>query len=144
MAACPSSPDNIKTVAQIAGTKVGQVLIGSCTNSSFADLMMAAAVLKGRYINNMVEFGIAPGSREVLNMLAKNNCLSDIISAGGRILETGCGPCIGLGVGLLEDGEIKDFREDENDGIALTVVDEDGTPIVITTTIDKNGVISFD
>ncbi|MHC4240298.1 MAG: aconitase family protein, partial [Planctomycetota bacterium] len=69
----------------------------SCTNSSFADLMMVAEVLKGRRINNMVEFAVAPGSREVLNMLAANGALADIISAGGRILESGCGPCIGLG-----------------------------------------------
>ena len=97
MAACPSSPDNVKSVAEIAGTKVGQVVIGSCTNSSFADLMMAAKVLKGRRINKMVEFAVAPGSREVLNMLADNGALGDMISAGARILESGCGPCIGQG-----------------------------------------------
>ena len=97
MAACPSSPDNVKTVAEIAGARTGQVVIGSCTNSSFADLMMVARVLKGRRINNMVEFAIAPGSREVLNMLAVNGTLADMVSAGARILETGCGPCIGQG-----------------------------------------------
>ena len=97
MAACPSSPDNIKTVRDISGTKIGQVVIGSCTNSSFADLMMVAKVLKGRQINNMVECAIAPGSREVLNMLAQNGALADMISAGARILESGCGPCIGQG-----------------------------------------------
>ncbi|MFQ6036385.1 MAG: aconitase family protein, partial [Sedimentisphaerales bacterium] len=97
MAACPSSPDNVKTVREIAGLQVGQVVIGSCTNSSLADLMMVAKVLKGRRINNMVEFAIAPGSREVLNMLAENGALADMISAGARILETGCGPCIGQG-----------------------------------------------
>jgi aconitate hydratase len=97
MAACPSSPDNVKTVRDIAGIKIGQVVIGSCTNSSFADLMMVAKVLKGRVINNMVECAIAPGSREVLNMLAQNGALADMISAGARILESGCGPCIGQG-----------------------------------------------
>jgi aconitate hydratase len=97
MAACPSSPDNVKCVAEISGARIGQVAIGSCTNSSFADLMMVANVLKGRRINNMVEFAVAPGSRQVLNMLAVNGALADIISAGGRILESGCGPCIGLG-----------------------------------------------
>jgi aconitate hydratase len=97
MAACPSSPDNVKRVAEIAGVEVGQVAIGSCTNSSFADLMMVAKVLKGRRINSMVEFAISPGSREVLNMLAANGALADMISAGARILESGCGPCIGLG-----------------------------------------------
>ncbi len=97
MVACPSSPDNVKAVREIAGDKIGQVVIGSCTNSSFADLMMVAKVLKGRRINNMVEFAIAPGSREVLNMLAENGALADMISAGARILESGCGPCIGQG-----------------------------------------------
>ena len=98
MAACPSSPDNVKTVREIAGLKAGQVIIGSCTNSSFADLMMVAKALKERRINNMVEFAVAPGSREVLNMLAENGALADMISAGARILETGCGPCIGQGL----------------------------------------------
>ena len=97
MAACPSSPDNVKTVSEIAGIQTGQIVIGSCTNSSFADLMMVAKVLKGRRINNMVEFAIAPGSREVLNMLAENGALADMISAGARILESACGPCIGQG-----------------------------------------------
>jgi len=97
MAACPSSPDNVKTVAEIAGVQIGQVVVGSCTNSSFADLMVVAKVLKGKRINNMVEFAVAPGSREVLSMLAENGALADIISAGARILECGCGPCIGQG-----------------------------------------------
>jgi aconitate hydratase len=97
LAACPSSPDNVKTVSEIAGAKTGQVLVGSCTNSSFSDLMMVAGVLKGRCINNMVEFGLAPGSREVLKMLAENGALADLIAAGARILEAGCGPCIGQG-----------------------------------------------
>jgi aconitate hydratase len=97
MAACPSSPDNVKTVREIAGIQVGQVVIGSCTNSSFADLMMVARILKGRRINNMLEFAIAPGSRQVLTMLADNGALADMISAGARVLETGCGPCIGQG-----------------------------------------------
>ena len=97
MAACPSSPDNVKTVGKVAGVTVGQVAIGSCTNSSFADLMMVAAVLKGRKVNPMVELGIAPGSKQVLNMLAKNCALADMIAAGARILESGCGPCIGQG-----------------------------------------------
>jgi len=97
MAACPSSPDNIKTVREIAGERVGQIAVGSCTNSSFTDLMMVARVLAGRRINNMVEFAVAPGSREVLNMLAQNGALADLISAGARILESSCGPCIGQG-----------------------------------------------
>jgi aconitate hydratase len=98
MAACPSSPDNVKRVREIEGRKIGQVIIGSCTNSSYADLMMAARVLRGRCVNSMVEFAVAPGSREVLNMLAKNGTLADMIAAGARILESGCGPCIGQGL----------------------------------------------
>jgi aconitate hydratase len=97
MAAYPSSPDNIKTINEIAGLETGQVVVGSCTNSSYSDLMMVATVLKGRRVNEMVEFAIAPGSREVLNMLADNGALSGMISAGARILESGCGPCIGQG-----------------------------------------------
>ena len=97
MAACPSSPDNIKPIREIAGKRVGQIAVGSCTNSSFADLMMTARVLKGRRIDPMVEFAVAPGSREVLNMLAANGALADLIAAGARILESACGPCIGQG-----------------------------------------------
>lgn len=103
MAACPSSPDNVKTVKEIAGLQTRQVLIGSCTNSGFADLMMVAKVLKGRRINNMVEFAIVPGSRAVLNMLAEAGALGDMISAGARVLECGCGPCIGQGLSPADD-----------------------------------------
>ena len=98
LAACPSSPDNVKPISEIAGVGVKQVIIGSCTNSSFSDLMMVSKVLKGRRVNSMVEFAIAPGSREVLKMLSGNGALADMISAGARILETGCGPCIGQGL----------------------------------------------
>ncbi|MHC4758351.1 MAG: aconitate hydratase [Planctomycetota bacterium] len=97
LAACPSSPGNIKKVSEIAGLETNQVVLGSCTNSSYSDLMMAASVLKGKHVHPMVEFAIAPGSREVLNMLAENGALSDLIAAGARILESGCGPCIGQG-----------------------------------------------
>ena len=103
MSACPSSPDNVKAVREIAGIQIRQVLIGSCTNSGFADLMMVAKVLKGRRINNMVEFAIVPGSREVLNMLAESGALGDMISAGARVLECGCGPCIGQGLSPADD-----------------------------------------
>ncbi|MHC4564076.1 MAG: aconitate hydratase, partial [Planctomycetota bacterium] len=97
MAACPSSPDNVKPVREIAGIRTNQIAVGSCTNSSYVDLMMVAQVLKGRRINPLVEFAIAPGSREVLNMLAQNGALADVIAAGARILESACGPCIGQG-----------------------------------------------
>lgn len=97
LAACPSSPDNIKTVAELQGTKTNQIVVGSCTNSSYTDLMMVAEALKGRRIDPMIEFAIAPGSRQVLAMLAKNGALANIIASGARILESGCGPCIGQG-----------------------------------------------
>lgn len=97
LAACPHSPDNIVRVRELAGRKVDQVLIGSCTNSSLKDLMMVASVLRGRTVHPDTSFGIAPGSRQVLSMLAENGALTDIISAGARILESACGPCIGMG-----------------------------------------------
>jgi aconitate hydratase len=97
LAACSPSPDNIKTIKSLSGTKVNQVIIGSCTNSSFTDLMLVAKVLKGKTINPAVEFAIAPGSKQVMSMLAKNGALADIIASGARILESACGPCIGQG-----------------------------------------------
>ena len=97
LAACPSSPDNVKTIKELSGTKVGQVIIGSCTNSSFADLAMVSTVLKGRQVSPDVTLAIAPGSRQVLEMLSRNGMLADMIAAGARIMETGCGPCIGQG-----------------------------------------------
>ncbi len=97
MAACPSSPDNVVSVEEIAGRKIHQVVIGSCTNSSYQDLMIAAEILKGRKIDPSVEFGIAPGSRQVLQMIAQNGALADLLAAGARLLESACGPCIGQG-----------------------------------------------
>jgi aconitate hydratase len=97
LAACPSSPDIVRPISQIAGTEVRQVAIGSCTNSSYTDLMMVARVLKARRVHPMVELAIAPGSKQVLGMLAGNGGLEDLIAAGARILESGCGPCIGQG-----------------------------------------------
>ena len=97
MVACPHSPDNVKTVAEIAGMKIDQVCIGSCTNSSLLDMMKVAYILKGKTVNPDVSLSIAPGSKQVLNMISMNGCLSDIISAGARILESACGPCIGMG-----------------------------------------------
>jgi aconitate hydratase len=97
MAACPSSPDNIAPISEIAGRKINQVVIGSCTNSSFMDMMMVAEAIKGRTVDPMVELGIAPGSKQVLEMLAANGAMADLIKAGARIVESGCGPCIGQG-----------------------------------------------
>lgn len=103
LAACPSSPDNIKSIKELSGIEVGQVIIGSCTNSSFRDLSIVGAMLKGRKIADNVTLSIAPGSRQVLEMLARNGVLADIISAGARILESGCGPCIGQGQSPAND-----------------------------------------
>ena len=102
LAAQSPSPDNIRTVAALAGEQVAQVLIGSCTNSSYQDLMLVAAVLKGRTVHSSVELGIAPGSRQVLEMLAANGTLGDLVAAGARVLEAGCGPCIGQGLSPAE------------------------------------------
>ncbi len=93
----PHSPDNIGTVKELAGTRVDQVMVGSCTNSSYRDLMIVAAMLKGRRVFPDVSFGVAPGSRQVLEMIAKNGALADIIASGARVLESTCGFCIGAG-----------------------------------------------
>lgn len=95
--ACPHSPDNIKTVESLKGTKVNQVCIGSCTNSSLYDMLKVAALLKGKTINPDVSLSISPGSKQVLTMLADCGALSDIIASGARVLECACGPCIGMG-----------------------------------------------
>ncbi len=97
LAACPHSPDNIKTVTELAGMKIDQVCIGSCTNSSYLDLMRVAAILKGKKVAETVSLSIAPGSKQVYTMLAQNGALADLIDAGARILECACGPCIGMG-----------------------------------------------
>ncbi|MCD4824648.1 MAG: aconitate hydratase [Phycisphaerae bacterium] len=96
------SPDNIKTVVELAGAKVRQVIIGSCTNSSYQDLMLVAAAIKGRTVHPDVELGIAPGSKQVLTMLSRNGALGDMIAAGARIIESSCGPCIGQGFSPAE------------------------------------------
>ena len=95
--ACPHSPDNVKTVAELNGVKVDQVCIGSCTNSSLADLLKVAAILKGKKIAPHVSLSISPGSRQVLSMLARCGALEDILASGARLLECACGPCIGMG-----------------------------------------------
>lgn len=97
MAACPHSPDNVKSIEEIGPQKIDQVLIGSCTNSSYLDLMRVAHIMKGKTVHPDVSFGIAPGSKQVYNMLARNGALADLIEAGARILECACGPCIGMG-----------------------------------------------
>lgn len=97
MVACPYSPDNVVAVSKLKNKKVNQVAIGSCTNSSYLDLMKVSELLKGKTIAEHVSLVISPGSKQVLNMLADNGGLSNLISAGARILESGCGPCIGMG-----------------------------------------------
>ena len=95
--ACPHSPDNIVTVESLKGTKVDQVCIGSCTNSSLFDMLKVAALLKGKTIDPSVSLSISPGSKQVLTMLADCGALTDILASGARVLECACGPCIGMG-----------------------------------------------
>ena len=97
LAAQPHSPDRVDTVANIGKIKVDQVAIGSCTNSSYMDLMKVAQILKGKTVCPHVSLVIAPGSKQVLTMLAQNGALADLVAAGARILESACGPCIGMG-----------------------------------------------
>lgn len=97
MAACPSNPANVKTVAEVAGLPCSQVMIGSCTNSSLKDMQLVASMLKGRIVDPGVSLAIAPGSKQVLRMLSEDGSLAIMLAAGCRILESACGPCIGLG-----------------------------------------------
>lgn len=97
MAAMPHMPDRVKTVEEIGQIKVNQVCIGSCTNSSLMDMLKVAAILKGKKVAPNVSLTISPGSMQVLNMLSLNGALSDILTAGARLLECACGPCIGMG-----------------------------------------------
>lgn len=97
MAACPHSPDNIKSIEALSDISVDQCCIGSCTNSSYLDMMRVAAILKGKTVADTVSLTIGCGSKQVYNMLAQNGALADLIAAGARILECACGPCIGMG-----------------------------------------------
>ena len=101
--ACPHSPDNIKKVKELEGLKVNQVLIGSCTNSSYTDLMNVASILKGKKVHPEVSLGISFGSKQILRMLSENGALASMIEAGARILESTCGPCIGMGQSPCSD-----------------------------------------
>ncbi len=94
---CPSSPDNVQPVTELADVQLAQVCIGSCTNSSLRDLMTVAAILRGRTVHPGLSLTISPGSRQVLGLLAQNGALADLVQAGARVLESGCGPCIGMG-----------------------------------------------
>ncbi len=97
MIARPHSPDNVVKVAEVEGTKVDQIAIGSCTNSSLRDLMVVSGALKGKTVHPSVSLVISPGSRQVFEMISRNGALADLVSAGARILESACGPCIGMG-----------------------------------------------
>ena len=96
-AACPHSPDNVSSVAEIGKIKIDQVCVGSCTNSSFTDMLKVAYILRGKTISENVSLTVTPGSKQVYNMLAQCGALSDMIAAGARVLECTCGPCIGMG-----------------------------------------------
>ncbi|MFH0975468.1 MAG: aconitate hydratase [Spirochaetota bacterium] len=104
MIACPHSPDNIKKVSGIKGIKVDQIAIGSCTNSSYKDLMITAEILKGKKVHRDVSLIIAPGSRQVLEMIAQNGALADMIASGARLMESACGFCIGAGQSPVTEG----------------------------------------
>ena len=97
LAACPHSPDNIKRISELKDIKVDQVCVGSCTNSSLADMLKVAAVLKGKTVDDSVSMSVSPGSRQVLTMLSECGALEDILASGARLLECACGPCIGMG-----------------------------------------------
>mgnify|MGYP001261744265 CR=1 FL=1 len=97
MVACPHSPDKVVKVSELKNVKVNQVCIGSCTNSSYVDMMKVAHILDGKTVNEKVSLTISPGSKQVLNMIAKNGGLASMVEAGARILESACGPCIGMG-----------------------------------------------
>ena len=97
LVSCPSSPDNVRPVGALVGTPLTQICVGSCTNSSYADLMTVAAILRGKTVHPSVGLTVTPGSRQVLALLSRNGGLADLVAAGARILECGCGPCIGMG-----------------------------------------------
>ena len=104
LAACPHSPDNVKKVSELGGVKIDQVCVGSCTNSSFDDMLRVAGILKGKTVSPDVSLTVTPGSRQVFRMLADCGALSDMISAGARVLECTCGPCIGMGQSPVSRG----------------------------------------
>ncbi len=104
MAACPHSPDNIKRISELAGMPVSQVCVGSCTNSSLADMLAVAAILRGKTVAPTVGMSVSPGSKQVLTMLSSCGALTDILSADARLLECACGPCIGMGFSPESEG----------------------------------------
>jgi len=97
LVACPGSPDNVKPISEVEGTSVEQVLIGSCNNSGYKEMMVTAAILRGRHIHPNVDFHVVPGSRQILEAIARNGALADMVSSGARIMEAACDGCIGMG-----------------------------------------------
>lgn len=104
LAACPHSPDKVIPISELAGVRVNQVAIGSCTNSSYVDMMKSATILDGNTIDENVSLVISPGSKQVLTTLAKNGALESMVASGARILESACGPCIGMGQAPITNG----------------------------------------
>lgn len=141
--ALPHSPDNVVKVVEVEGTKVDQVAIGSCTNSSLRDLMVVASVLKGRTVHPSVSLVISPGSKQVFEMVARNGTLADLISAGARILESACGPCIGMGQAPRTGGvSVRTFNRnfEGRSGTKTAQVYLSGPEVAVATAI--NGVIT--
>lgn len=103
VASCPNSPDNVKPISELKNIKVDQVLIGSCTNSSYLDFVHVASILKGKKVHKDVSLAIAPGSNQILQMITKSGILQTLLEAGARILESACGPCIGMGLSPATD-----------------------------------------
>jgi aconitate hydratase len=139
----PHSPDNVCKVSEIKGTKVNQVCIGSCTNSSYHDLMVSASMMKGRKVHPDVSLTISPGSRQVLETISKNGALADMIAAGARIIEVACGPCIGMGQAPPSGGvSVRSFNRnfEGRSGTADAQVYLSSPETAIATAI--NGVIS--
>ena len=139
MIACPHSPDNVVSVESMRGTKVDQVCIGSCTNSSLQDMLKVAAILKGKTIHPNVSLSVSPGSRQVLTMLSDCGALSDILASGARVLECACGPCIGMGFSPNSGGvSLRTFnrnflgRSGTKDGQVYLVSPETAVAAVLT------------
>ncbi len=104
LVACPSNPDIVVPVSEVEGTKLAQVAVGSCNNSSYVDLTVVANLLRGKKVHPAVSMVVTPGSRQVFSMIARNGALADLIESGARILESACGPCIGMGQAPPTDG----------------------------------------
>ena len=151
LAACPHSPDAVKPISELKGIKVTQVAIGSCTNSSLDDLEAVAAIVKGKHIAPGVEAGIAPGSRTTLLMADKAGILGDLIRAGFRILESACGPCIGMGFAPNSEGvSLRTFnrnfkgRSGTADANLYLVSPETAAASAITGTITDPSTLDYD